>query len=217
MDAEPLRAGVGHGRGRPDLGGEGSRGKVKGSNQGIAGVRLQNLLPRARVLYASATGASDVNNLAYATRLGLWGPETAFTSREAFVADIRDGGIAAMELTRFQLLMALLVFYIVLGMFLDGISAIVLTMAVVEPMIREAGIDLIWFGVLIGANVQTSFMHPPFGFALFYLKGVAPPEVKIQQIYKGIIPFVMLQVFGLFLCVVFPALILWLPSFALGG
>ena len=79
-------------------GGEGSRGKVKGSEQGIAGVRLQNLLPRSRVLYASATGASDVNNLAYATRLGLWGPETAFANREAFVADIRDGGIAAMEL-----------------------------------------------------------------------------------------------------------------------
>jgi hypothetical protein len=79
-------------------GGEGSRGKVKGSEQGVAGVRLQNLLPRARVLYASATGASDVNNLAYATRLGLWGPETAFANREAFVADIREGGIAAMEL-----------------------------------------------------------------------------------------------------------------------
>jgi len=79
-------------------GGEGSRGRVKGSEQGVAGVRLQNLLPRARVLYASATGASDVNNLAYATRLGLWGPETAFANREAFVADIRDGGIAAMEL-----------------------------------------------------------------------------------------------------------------------
>ena len=79
-------------------GGEGARGKVKGSEQGIAGVRLQNLLPRARVLYASATGASDVNNLAYATRLGLWGPETAFANREAFVADIRSGGIAAMEL-----------------------------------------------------------------------------------------------------------------------
>lgn len=79
-------------------GGEGARGRVKGSEQGIAGVRLQNLLPRARVLYASATGASDVNNLAYSTRLGLWGPETAFANREAFVADIRDGGIAAMEL-----------------------------------------------------------------------------------------------------------------------
>ncbi|OYU33100.1 strawberry notch-like NTP hydrolase domain-containing protein [Novosphingobium sp. PASSN1] len=79
-------------------GGEGSRGKTKGSEQGVAGVRLQNLLPRARVLYASATGASDVNNLAYATRLGLWGPETAFATREEFVTDIRAGGIAAMEL-----------------------------------------------------------------------------------------------------------------------
>ncbi|HZV93553.1 MAG TPA: strawberry notch family protein, partial [Caldimonas sp.] len=79
-------------------GGEGSRGRTKGSEQGVAGVRLQNLLPRARVLYASATGASDVNNLAYAGRLGLWGPETAFADRETFVAGIRDGGIAAMEL-----------------------------------------------------------------------------------------------------------------------
>ena len=79
-------------------GGEGSRGKVKGSEQGVAGVRLQNMLPRARILYVSATGASDVNNLAYATRLGLWGPETAFASREKFVGDIREGGIAAMEL-----------------------------------------------------------------------------------------------------------------------
>ncbi|HEX8215047.1 MAG TPA: strawberry notch family protein [Allosphingosinicella sp.] len=79
-------------------GGEGSRGKVKGSEQGMAGVRLQNLLPRARILYASATGASDVNNLAYAMRLGLWGPETAFADRSQFVGAIRQGGIAAMEL-----------------------------------------------------------------------------------------------------------------------
>jgi predicted RNA methylase len=79
-------------------GGEGSRGRVKGSEQGIAGVRLQNLLPRARVLYASATGASDVNNLAYAMRLGLWGPQTAFADRAEFVTAIRGGGIAAMEL-----------------------------------------------------------------------------------------------------------------------
>jgi predicted RNA methylase len=79
-------------------GGEGSRGKVEGSQQGIAGVALQNHLPDARVIYASATGASDVNNLAYAVRLGLWGPGTAFKDRESFIAQIREGGIAAMEL-----------------------------------------------------------------------------------------------------------------------
>ncbi|MEM7687434.1 MAG: strawberry notch family protein [Pseudomonadota bacterium] len=78
-------------------GGEGMRGKQGGSQQGIAGVLLQNHLPKARVLYASATGASDVNNLAYAVRLGLWGPETGFASREDFIGQIRGGGIAAME------------------------------------------------------------------------------------------------------------------------
>lgn len=79
-------------------GGEGAMGKKGGSQQGVCGVLLQNRLPGARVLYASATGASDVNNLAYAVRLGLWGPETAFADREAFIAEIRKGGIAAMEL-----------------------------------------------------------------------------------------------------------------------
>lgn len=79
-------------------GGEGALGKKEGSQQGICGVLLQNHLPDARVLYASATGASDVNNLAYAVRLGLWGPETAFSGREQFIAEIRKGGIAAMEL-----------------------------------------------------------------------------------------------------------------------
>ena len=79
-------------------GGEGRFGTKDGSDQGIAGVRLQNLLPRARILYVSATGASDVNNLAYATRLGLWGPGTAFADRKAFVESLRRGGIAALEL-----------------------------------------------------------------------------------------------------------------------
>ncbi len=79
-------------------GGEGTMGKKDGSLQGIAGVMLQNRLPKARVLYASATGASDINNLAYAVRLGLWGPGTAFANREKFITEIREGGIAAMEL-----------------------------------------------------------------------------------------------------------------------
>ena len=79
-------------------GGEGTMGRKDGSLQGIAGVMLQNLLPKSRVLYASATGASDINNLAYAVRLGLWGPGTAFANREKFITEIREGGIAAMEL-----------------------------------------------------------------------------------------------------------------------
>ena len=84
-------------------GGEGRFGATKGSQQGIGGVELQNRLPRARVIYASATGASDVNNLAYAVRLGLWGEGTAFPDRSSFIARIREGGIAAMELVAREL------------------------------------------------------------------------------------------------------------------
>jgi hypothetical protein len=80
------------------IGSRDARGASKGSEQGMAGLRLQNRLPRARVLYASATGASDISNLGYATRLGLWGPETAFPTHESFLTDIRAGGVAAMEL-----------------------------------------------------------------------------------------------------------------------
>src|SRR3546814_9994525 len=84
-------------------GGEGRFGTTAGSQQGIAGVELQNRLPRARVIYASATGASDVNNLAYATRLGLWGEGTAFVDRETLTARLRDGGVAAMEMVAREL------------------------------------------------------------------------------------------------------------------
>jgi predicted RNA methylase len=84
-------------------GGEGRFGATKGSQQGIVGVELQNRLPRARVIYASATGASDVNNLAYAVRLGLWGEGTAFPDRTSFIARISEGGIAAMELVAREL------------------------------------------------------------------------------------------------------------------
>lgn len=80
------------------IGSRDARGVTKGSEQGMAGLRLQNRLPRARILYASATGASDISNLGYATRLGLWGPETAFSTHESFLTDIRAGGVAAMEL-----------------------------------------------------------------------------------------------------------------------
>ena len=80
------------------IGSRDARGPSKGSEQGMAGLRLQNRLSRARILYASATGASDISNLGYATRLGLWGPETAFPTHESFITDIRAGGVAAMEL-----------------------------------------------------------------------------------------------------------------------
>ncbi|HEX9659019.1 MAG TPA: TRAP transporter large permease subunit, partial [Rhodothermales bacterium] len=82
---------------------------------------------------------------------------------------------------------------------------------IIIPLIAPAaailGIDMVWFGVMIGMNLQTSFLTPPFGFALFYLRGVAPPEIKTTDIYKGVIPFIVIQIIGLILIILFPELV----------
>ena len=72
--------------------------------------------------------------------------------------------------------------------------------------------DMMWYGVLMGANLQTSFLTPPFGFALFYLRGVAPESIKTSEIYKGVIPFIGIQLFVLILIILFPAIVTFLPS-----
>ena len=85
-------------------------------------------------------------------------------------------------------------FVFVLAFFLDFFEIAFIIIPLLAPAATKLGIDLIWFGVLLGANMQTSFMHPPFGFALFYLRGIAPKEVKSSDIYWGAIPWVVLQV-----------------------
>ena len=112
-----------------------------------------------------------------------------------------------------------------LGFFFDWVEITLIVLPVFGPIVAALdfgthvgdwpGVSesaLIWFTILVAVNLQTSFLTPPFGFALFYMKGVAPPEVKIQHIYKGIIPFVLLQLIGLALVIAFPSIALWLPS-----
>nr|WP_304621803.1 TRAP transporter large permease subunit [Rhodothermus marinus] len=77
------------------------------------------------------------------------------------------------------------------------------------PAARALGIDLVWFGVMVGMNLQTSFLTPPFGFALFYLRGVAPPELTTAQIYRGAVPFILIQLVGLLLIILFPEMVNW--------
>jgi tripartite ATP-independent transporter DctM subunit len=107
-----------------------------------------------------------------------------------------------------------------LGFFLDWIEITLIVLPVFGPMIAKMDFAgwvpqesvLIWFTVLLAVNLQTSFLTPPFGFALFYLKGLAPPEVKIQSIYRGIVPFVIMQLICLGLVILFPKIVLWLPG-----
>jgi len=95
-------------------------------------------------------------------------------------------------------------FIFVVAFFLDFFEIAFIIIPLLAPVAAKLGIDLVWFGVLICANIQTSFMHPPFGFALFYLRGIAPPSVKTSDIYWGAIPWVVLQVILVAIVILWP-------------
>jgi len=97
----------------------------------------------------------------------------------------------------------------ILGFFIDFFEIAFILLPLIVPAAQILGIDLVWFGVMIGVNLQTSFLTPPFGFALFYLRGVTPEEVPTTSIYKGAIPFIIIQLIGLTLICVFPGLVTW--------
>jgi tripartite ATP-independent transporter DctM subunit len=99
-----------------------------------------------------------------------------------------------------------------LGFVLDFIEITFVVVPIVGPVLLAMGLDPVWLGIMIAINLQTSFLTPPFGFALFYLRGVAPPEVTTLQIYRGVIPFVAIQLFALLLLAIFPGLVTWLPE-----
>jgi len=100
----------------------------------------------------------------------------------------------------------------VLGFFLDFIEITFIVVPILAPIAVHFGIDPLWFTVLIALNLQTSFLTPPFGFSLFYLKAAAPPDFRMQKIYKGIVPFVAIQLLTLMLMMLFPKTVLWLPD-----
>ena len=109
-----------------------------------------------------------------------------------------------------------MVMIFVAGFFIDFIEITFIIVPVVAPIFVALEVDLLWLGILIAMNLQTSFLTPPFGFSLFYLKGVAPPEVRTGHIYRGIIPFIIIQLIGLTLVIAFPEMATSLPKY-LGG
>lgn len=115
----------------------------------------------------------------------------------------------------FLVLSMLLIF--LLGFFLDFIEICFIVVPVITPVAIHMGLDPLWFALLIALNLQTSFLTPPFGFSLFYLKASAPPSLKLQSIYKGIVPFVVIQVIVLGLLIAFPQISLWLPGLMENG
>jgi len=107
---------------------------------------------------------------------------------------------------------AVMLVMFLLGFVLDFIEITFVVVPIVGPVLLAMGLDPVWLGIMIAINLQTSFLTPPFGFALFYLRGVAPPEIKTSQIYRGAIPFVGIQLLALLLLAIFPELVTWLPG-----
>ena len=139
-------------------------------------------------VFLGVGGGSVVSNLVLGLGLGKW-------------------GIFAV--------MMFIVFF--LGMFLDWIGIVLIAFPLFLPIAQSLGFDPLWFVMMIAINLQASFLTPPFGYALFYLKGTAPEGVTLMHIYRGIIPFVLLMIVGLLICICLPQLTLWLPSIMTGG
>lgn len=125
-----------------------------------------------------------------------------------FLTDLPGGVFGAVALV-------MLVIFL-LGFFLDFIEITFVVVPIVAPILLAMGLDPIWLGVMIALNLQTSFLTPPFGFALFYLRGVAPESISTMQIYKGVIPFIMIQLVALLAIAQWPALATWLPHLIYG-
>jgi tripartite ATP-independent transporter DctM subunit len=125
-----------------------------------------------------------------------------------FVRDV----IVGLPLGPWGTLILIQLFLIFLGTFIDPFGILLLTVPLFLPIIDALGFNQLWFAILFSVNMQIAFISPPFGAALFYLKGSAPPEITLGDIYRSVVPYVFLQVIGLVLCMVFPQIVLWLPS-----
>ncbi|MGW8186263.1 MAG: TRAP transporter large permease [Desulfobacterales bacterium] len=122
-----------------------------------------------------------------------------------------------LPLGKWFILFVMMFVLFILGFFISWQGLLYVVVPIFLPVAASLGFNPLWFGLLICLNLQMSFLTPPFAYAIFFVKGAAPPEVKTWDIYRGVVPFVILQALGVFLCIVFPEIILWLPRVTLGG
>jgi len=123
---------------------------------------------------------------------------------QSLLTNLPGGQAGALLIVMFMLFL--------LGFILDFIEITYVVIPIVGPVLLAMGIDPVWLGVMIAINLQTSFLTPPFGFSLFYLRGVAPPEIATSSIYKGVVPFIIIQLLMLGMLALWPELATWLPS-----
>ncbi|MGD8112694.1 TRAP transporter large permease [Vibrio sp. TRT 21S02] len=124
--------------------------------------------------------------------------------------------IERLNLTPWQVLLLMQLSYLIMGTFLDDTAMLVIVAPLYVPLVGALGFDLLWYGVLYTITCQIAYMTPPFGYNLFLMRAMAPPEISLKDIYVSIIPFVLIMIFGLILVMAFPQLALWLPQYHYG-
>ncbi len=129
------------------------------------------------------------------------------------VADVLVGS----GMNRWVVLLIMMSIVFLMGMFIDWAAILLVTVPIFMPIAMELDFNPLWFSILLCVNLQTSFLTPPFGYALFYFKGVAPEGYTMGHIYRGIMPFVLLQLIGLVILAIFPSLVTWLPGIFFGS
>ncbi len=173
---------------------------------------------------------STLNTSGYIVGIFLAANFFAFILRRYGGDEIIEGMVLSVFEDPYMIVLFILFIVFLMGFLLDWIEITIIIMPLMLPIIQGLGLEadipsfgqvqepvVTWFAILVAVTLQTSFLTPPVGFALFYLKGVCPPGVTIADIYKGVIPFVLLQLLGLFIVFEFPALVTWLPSVAYGN
>ncbi len=125
--------------------------------------------------------------------------------------------LIAIPLGKWFILAVMLFILFIMGFFISWQGLLYVIVPIFLPVATALGFDPLWFALLVCLNLQMSFLTPPFAYAIFFVKGASPPEITTWDIYRGVVPFVALQAFGMFICIVFPEIILWLPRVTLGG
>ena len=170
---------------------------------------------RERILHEVVRGTTEITSMVFVILIGAAVFSLVFRGLggddmvRRFLTDMPGGVLGAM-------LVVMLIMF-VLGFFLDFIEITFVVVPIVAPVLLQMDLNPIWLGVMMAVNLQTSFLTPPFGFALFYLRGVAPETVTTGQIYRGVAPFVVIQLFALALLAQFPAIATWLPKVIFGS
>ncbi len=184
---------------------------------GAIGSILATLLKRGfqrKMFHEAAVNTLMVSSLIFWIVIGAAAFATLYTAMGA--ANLIQGIVLSMEVNRYVVLAAMMLILLIMGMVIETTGIIMIAVPVMTPIIIQLGFDPIWFGVLFIINMEIGFLTPPFGYNLFYLKGVAPKSVKLTEIYGSIIPFVLLMILGLALCVAFPQIITALPDMVFG-